>query len=73
METTGDLLACVRERDDRRFLIVLNLGYDPMTFDSAGPEIRGRLVLSTYLDRDGERVNGGIALRGDEGVIVEQD
>lgn len=71
--TTGDLLACVRERDDRRYLIVLNLGHDPMTFDSAGPEIRGRLVLSTHLDRDGERVNGGIALRGDEGVIVEQD
>jgi alpha-glucosidase len=73
VETTGDLLAYVRERDGRRFLIVLNLGHNPTSFDSEGPEIRGRLVLSTHLDRYGERVNGGIGLRGDEGVIVEQD
>jgi alpha-glucosidase len=70
VETTGDLLAYVRERDGRRFLIVLNLKHNPTTFE--GPEIRGRLVLSTHLDRGGERVNGGIGLRGDEGVIVEQ-
>ena len=72
VETTGDLLAYVRERDGRRFLIVLNLGHNPTSFDSEGPEIRGRLVLSTHLDRYGERVNRGIGLRGDEGVIVEQ-
>jgi alpha-glucosidase len=73
VETTGDQLAYARERDGSRFLIGLNLGHNPTTFDCGGQKIRGRLVLSTHLDRDGERVNGEIALRGDEGVIVEQD
>jgi alpha-glucosidase len=70
VEATGDILAYVREIDGRRLLIVLNLGHDPATFK--GQEIRGRLALSTHLDRDGERVEGGIGLRADEGVIVEQ-
>jgi hypothetical protein len=64
------MLAYVRETDRRRLLIVLNLGHDPATF--IGQEIRGRLALSTHLGRDGERVEGGIGLRADEGVIVEQ-
>jgi hypothetical protein len=49
---------------------VLNLGHDPATFKDQ--EIPGRLALSTHLDRDGERVEGGIGLRADEGVIAEQ-
>ena len=73
VESSGDLLAYVRERDRRRFLIALNLGHDPVTFGSEGPEIRGRLVLSTHLDRDGERVDDTLELRGDEGVILEPD
>ena len=71
VETKGDLLAYVRESDGRRFLIVLNLGHNPAAFE--GPQARGRLVLSTYLDRDGERVSGGVRLRADEGVILERD
>jgi alpha-glucosidase len=70
VEAKDDLLAYARESDGRRLLIMLNLGHNPTTFE--GPEIRGRLVLSTHLDRDGERVDGGIGLRGDEGVIVER-
>jgi alpha-glucosidase len=68
VETTGDLLAYARKKDGRRLLIVLNLGHRPQTLG----EVDGRLVLSTHLDRDGERVNGEIGLRGGEGVIVEQ-
>jgi alpha-glucosidase len=71
VETTGDLFAYVREKDGRRFLIVLNLGHKPTTFDSESPEIRGRLVLSTHLDREGEETTGVLELRGDEGVVVQ--
>ena len=71
VKTTGDLLAYVRESDGRRFLVVLNLGHSPAALQ--GPEVRGRLALSTHLDRDGERVNAEVRLRADEGVIVEQD
>ena len=73
VEASGDLLVYLRERDGRRFLIVLNLGHDPVTFASEGPEIRGRLVLSTHLDRDGEKVDDTLELRGEEGMILELD
>ena len=31
----------------------------------------GRLLLSSFGDRDGEAVSGSIDLRADEGVVVE--
>ena len=69
VEAEGDVLAYTRAEDGRRFLIVLNLGHLSQTFVSDG--IRGRLKLSTHLDRDDERVAGPLELRGDEGVAVE--
>jgi hypothetical protein len=33
-------------------------------------ELSGEIVLSTGLDRQGERVDGALALRPDEGAIV---
>ena len=70
--TTGDLLAYVREGGGRRFLIALNLGGQAATL-AAGSLGSGRVVLSTHLDRADERVNGDLALRGDEGLIVALD
>ena len=68
LPATGDLLAFVRAHGDRRFLVLLNLGPAPCTFDCS--ERRGRIVLSTHVDRDDEEVVGSVALRGDEGVII---
>ena len=70
-EAEGDILAYTRAESGRRFLIVLNLGHRSRTFASNGFD--GRLVLSTHLDRDDERVAGALELRGDEGVILELD
>jgi alpha-glucosidase len=70
VDSEGDILAYTREKDGRRFLIVLNLGHLSQTFVS--DEIDGRLALSTHLDRDDERVAGALELRGDEGVVVER-
>jgi alpha-glucosidase len=69
VEADSYILAYARERGDRRFLVALNLGHRPQTFTPG--EIKGRLALSTHLDRDGERIAGALELRGDEGVIVE--
>jgi hypothetical protein len=30
----------------------------------------GEILLSTNLDRTGETISGGLALRGDEGLII---
>src|SRR5262249_48977825 len=66
---SGDVLAYVREGAGRRFLVALNLGQQKQTLDTSALG-RGRIALSTQLDRQDEEVAGAIALRGDEGVIV---
>jgi alpha-glucosidase len=66
VEAADNLLAYAREKDGRRFLIALNLGSLPRTLATAG-----RVVLSTFLDREDEAVGETLYLRGDEGVILE--
>ena len=68
--TTGDGLAYLREAEGRRYLVALNLGHEPHEFVSDN-SWRGRVVLSTHLDREGEEIRGGLRLRPDEGVIFE--
>ena len=71
MPAEGDLLAYLRAGNHRRFLVVLNLGDAPGVLTPAGMAIRGRVALTTHLDREGEAVDGAIDLRADEGLIVE--
>ena len=66
----GDLLAYLREHAGRRMLVALNLGPQPQTLD-LGTLGQGRVLLSTALDRADERVSDTLALRPDEGLIVE--
>ncbi|HEY3230107.1 MAG TPA: alpha-amylase family glycosyl hydrolase [Roseiflexaceae bacterium] len=70
LAATGDLVAYVREGAGRRFLIALNLGQQAQSL-ALSDLGSGRVVLSTHLDRDGEPVSGALALRRDEGLIVE--
>ncbi|HEX3724439.1 MAG TPA: alpha-amylase family glycosyl hydrolase [Nitrolancea sp.] len=70
LRTDGDLLAYTRELDGAAFLIVLNLGHDAQEFAPPSHAGQGRMVLNTHLDRENEPLNGQIALRGDEGVVI---
>ena len=67
---SGHVLAYTREAGGRRLLVALNLGGRAASLALAG---RGRALLSTHLDREGERLEGALALRGDEGVVVALD
>lgn len=67
--TTGDGLAYIREAEGRRYLVALNPGHEPHRVSPNDP--RGRLVLSTHLDREGEEICGRLHLRPDEGLIVD--
>ncbi len=68
----GDGLAYLREGDGRRYLVALNLGRDPHELaPDAGSPWRGRIVLSTHPDREGEILDGKAGLRPDEGLIIE--
>ncbi|MEO7909080.1 MAG: alpha-amylase family glycosyl hydrolase, partial [Roseiflexaceae bacterium] len=65
----GDLLAYTRTAGSQRFLIALNLGSQEQTLDLGA--LNGQIVLSTHFDRAGESATGALALRTDEGLIVE--
>ena len=71
---TGDLLAYIRRLGNRRLLMALNLGNDPhaVSFAEAIKE-RGRIVISTHLDREEEIMDGDLNLRANEGVIISLD
>ena len=66
----NDWLAYQRQSGQQRFLVLLNLGPSPQELEIGEGEISGQITMSTYLDRDGERVSRRIALRGDEGLII---
>jgi alpha-glucosidase len=66
----GDLLLYRRHLDGRSVLVALNLSADPVSAASDEIGLDGEILLSTFLDRDGERVGATLDLRGNEGVIV---
>jgi alpha-glucosidase len=68
-----DVLAYRRRHGDREFLVVLNLSDHAMQIETSGetdPLRRGRIVLSTHLDRKDEPIDRSLNLRPDEGLIV---
>lgn len=65
------LIAYIREAEAQRFLIVLNLSHRPAYFRAEDQNIKGVVVVSTYLEREGLTVNDTIMLSGDEGVVVK--
>jgi alpha-glucosidase len=67
---SGDLLLFVREHEGARILVALNLGDEP-TVVSAQQAWKGRVLISSHLDREAEKILGDIALRSNEGVVVE--
>ena len=69
--TEGAVFAFLRSHETQYLGVVLNLGADAVTVGGEALGRPGTLLLSTYLDRVGEEVASGIALRGGEGLIVE--
>jgi alpha-glucosidase len=72
LDADGDVLAYVRRgrKGESSFLVALNLGSRGHVLHRPLDAPAGAIILSTHLDRHGERVKGNIALRGDEGIIV---
>jgi alpha-glucosidase len=66
----GDILLYRRSGGGRDILVALNLGAEPVSLTSSSIGFGSEIVLSTFLDRDGETVQGVLDLRGNEGVIV---
>ena len=66
----GDLLLYRRRAEAEPLIIALNLGAEPASVTSSAIGFGNEILLSTFLDRHHERVQGVLELRGNEGVIV---
>jgi alpha-glucosidase len=66
----GDLLLYRRQCESEPVVIALNLGAEPLSIASDAIGLSGEILLSTFLDRQGEKIRGALDLRGDEGVII---
>jgi alpha-glucosidase len=66
------VLAYRRRTADKRLLVVLNFTGERASY-ALGDDGGGRVLLSSHLDREGERVRGRVALNGDEGLIIALD
>ncbi len=70
MAAEGNLLLYCRESDARAAMVALNLGAEPVSIASDALRPGGEILLSTLLDRQGEKIQGSLDLRGNEGVII---
>lgn len=64
------LLFFRRELPDRKLLTVLNMAANDVPFDFSEVGTKARLLLSTFLDKEGESLGPEIHLRGNEGLIL---
>jgi len=64
------VLAYERARGADRLIVVLNLGREAREAHLPQTEDRRCVMLSTFLDREGEPVGRSVRLRPDEGVIL---
>src|SRR5450432_3420404 len=66
----GDLLIYCRQGDAEAVVIALNMGAEPVSIASETFRLDGEILLSTFLDRQGEKIQGVLDLRGNEGAII---
>jgi alpha-glucosidase len=70
MAAEGELLLYRRRSEGKAVVVALNLSREPISLASNSADLGGEILLSTFLDREGEKVKGTLDLRGDEGVII---
>ena len=70
VEAVGDVLAYMRVGAGRRLLVALNLSGMPAQLRVPPLSIPAQLLLSTYLDGEGEAVGELVSLRPNEGIVL---
>lgn len=71
VDVKGNVMSYIRELGEKRFLVALNLGNKPEIFTTTVVEIHGKIILDTYLEREGTRVEDHLELKANEGVVIE--
>lgn len=72
LDCGGDLLAFERRGDVEQTIIVLNFGGAAQVWSVPPESQKVRIAISTYCDRDGEKVGSALRLRPNEGLVLEQ-
>ncbi|WP_407176138.1 hypothetical protein [Bradyrhizobium sp. STM 3562] len=67
MRSRNDVLSYCRTLGRAKVLVGLNIANEPRQWEWEG---RGLRLISTYLDRSEDPVEGPILLRANEGVVV---
>jgi alpha-glucosidase len=65
------VFAYERRYGDERLIVLLNLGHEAETVALPNDAGEGEMLLSTHLDREGERTGATVQIRRDEGVIIK--
>jgi alpha-glucosidase len=68
----GSNVVAYRRGAERRLLVIVNFAHSATSY-SLRDDGAGRVLLSTLLDREGERVADQVRLRADEGLLIELD
>ena len=66
----GDILLYRRVGADGAIVIALNLGAEPVSISASSIGFGREILLSTLLDRQGERIEDTLDLRANEGAIT---
>jgi alpha-glucosidase len=66
----GDLLLYRRQSGGKTIVIALNLGAEPVSIAWKTIGLSGDILLSTFMDRQGEQIRRALDLRGNEGVVI---
>jgi alpha-glucosidase len=66
----GDILLYRRAGESGTIVVALNLAAEPVSISSSSIGFDREILLSTLLDRQGERIEGALDLRANEGVIL---
>ncbi|MFO1431653.1 MAG: alpha-amylase family glycosyl hydrolase [Candidatus Competibacteraceae bacterium] len=68
VERQAPVVAYRRETEDQRLLVLLNLSANEFSFGFGGS---GRILLSTFLDRENKAVQDVVTLRANEGLLID--
>jgi alpha-glucosidase len=71
LQAERPVLFYVRETNSEQLLIALNFGSEPISTFLPPEAASGRVLVSSFGDREMELVSERIDLRGDEGLVIE--
>jgi alpha-glucosidase len=70
VHATGNILTYIREADDQKLLIALNMGNKSTRFTPTNIVIKGKVELSTHPESEGKQIKDTLALKANEGQII---